>query len=277
MRWYADNSELNGIRGAGIPDILLFGGIAVPPESDTPLRNAVECVKARYGHARAPVKWNFKDLQPLYKAQGMDALYADLLSKSKTWREEIFREICRIDFTIILACIESHSLATKVIKGTKPDLTRFVFSNGLMRLALHVIEKKPERTQVVLDWPDKGISKPFDAEYSSAYNYGKTHDGSVSYHSGPLNKLGFSDSTVYANMHHSTLLQLADLIIGASREMIECAIGKKSTGFGVDMAKIVASHYRGYKGRIYGRGISVASGDPAFKGAVKAYVNTVLS
>ena len=277
MRWYADNSELNGIKGASIPDILLFGGIAVPPESDTPLRDAVERVKSKYGHARAPVKWNFKDLQSLYKSQGMDALYTDLLTQSKKWRGGIFREICGIDFTIILACIESHSFSTKVIKGTKPDLTRFVFSNGLMRLALHVIDTKPERTQVVLDWPDKGISKPFDAEYSSAYNSGKTRDGSVSYHSGPLNKLGFADSAVYANMHHSTLLQLADLIVGASREMVECAIGKKSTGFGVDMAKVVASRYRGYRGRIYGRGISVASGDPSFKVAVKAYVNTVLS
>jgi len=29
MRWYGDNSELNGIWKAEIPDVLLFGGIAI--------------------------------------------------------------------------------------------------------------------------------------------------------------------------------------------------------------------------------------------------------
>ncbi|WXG52740.1 MAG: hypothetical protein RNU03_18665 [Candidatus Sedimenticola sp. (ex Thyasira tokunagai)] len=161
MRWYADNSELNGLRGTTIPDILLFGGVAVPPDQEAGLRDAIESVKAKYAHKRAPVKWNFKDLKALYKKQGMDSLYDDLLKSSKEWRMEIAHATSSFGFKIIVAVVESHSIVRKTIKGYKPDLTRYSFSNGLMRYALHVEESKPDRAQVILDWPDKGDSKPF--------------------------------------------------------------------------------------------------------------------
>lgn len=204
MRWYADNSELNGIRGAAIPDILLFGGVAIAPESEAELRKRIEAVKAKFGNPRAPIKWNFKDLKALYQKQDKGALYQKMLESSKDWRLELAHAVADIDFTIILACIESHSVDKCVIKNVKDDLTRFVFSNGLMRVALHAKEAKPDRTQVVLDWPDRGDSKPFDSEYASAYNAGRTKGGNVPYHSGPLSVLGFMDSPglhEYASFH----------------------------------------------------------------------------
>ncbi len=276
MRWYADNSELNGIRGAAIPDILLFGGIAVPPETDKELRLRIEEVKGRHGHTRAPIKWNFKDLRPLYRKQNQDELHAAMLSASKEWRMELADAVADLDFTIIIACIESHSIDRKIIKTTKEDLTRFVFSNGLMRVALHTEETKPERTQVVLDWPDRGDSNPFDSEYASAYNAGETKGGHVKYHSGPLMNLGFTDSAVYTNMYHSTLLQFSDVILGATRELVECATGKKATGFGVDFSKKLAHKYRGYPKHIFGRGISVASGNSDFRKGIKEYISNEL-
>lgn len=276
MHWYADNSELNGIRGAVIPDILLFGGVAVPPECETELRKRIEAVKAKFGHQRAPVKWNFKDLKPLYKKQDKEALYQKMLDSSKDWRIEIAQAVADLDFTIILACIESHSVDKNVIENTKEDLARFVFSNGLMRVALHAQEVKPERIQVVLDWPDRGDSKPFDSEYVSAYNAGYTRGGNVPYHSGPLSGLGFVDSPMYTNMRHSTLLQFADLVLGATRELIECGTGKKETGFGVDFSKLLAKKYRGYPNKIFGRGISVASGNSEFRWTIKAYIDKEL-
>ncbi len=105
MRWYADNSELNGIREAEIPDILLFGGISVAPHDEAPLRQAIELVKGKYGHPRAPVKWNFKDLKALYEKQNQTALYEQLKGTSKHWREEIFQAANEFDFTIIVACV----------------------------------------------------------------------------------------------------------------------------------------------------------------------------
>ena len=67
MKWYADNSELTGIEGAEIPDILLFGGLIVPAESESQLQAQIEEIKRRYGgHSYAPVTWNLKDVKKLY-------------------------------------------------------------------------------------------------------------------------------------------------------------------------------------------------------------------
>ncbi len=276
MRWYADNSELKGLRGALIPDILLFGGVAVLPEHVDELRYTIESVKATYGPGRAPVKWNFKDLENLYIRQGMHDIYHDLLPRSKAWRKDVFEAVSEIPFTVIISCVQSHSVDRKIIKGLKPDLTKYVFSNGLMRFALHILETKPDRCQVILDWPDKGDPRPFDSEYYWAYNKGTTIGTAVPYYSGPLKKLGFTDSVVFSNMNHSTLLQFANLVLGATSEVVECAIENKSPGFGLDMAKVISSKYRGYRENIFGRGISVASGDSAFRIKVRDFINREL-
>lgn len=275
MRWYADNSELNGIRNAEIPDILLFGGIAVSPESEPKLRSAIEAVKEKYGHPRAPVKWNFKDLKPIYEKQGLGALHKQLMATSKEWRREIFQAASEIDFDIIIACVESYSVKREDIKDMRLALSQYVFSNGLMRLGLHAKECNPARVQVILDWPDKGDSSPYDIEYASAYSKGMTCDGSVSFHAGPLSKLGFLDSPTFANMHHSTLLQFADMTVGATREFIECAYGKKKESFGVDLLKIVGNRFRGAPDKIFGRGISIPSGNIKLRTAVKTYIHSL--
>jgi hypothetical protein len=273
MRWYADNSELNGIRDADIPDMLIFGGVLVPLNSELDLINAIEGVKAKYGYARVPIKWNFKDLKRTYARDGLSDLYSNLLKSSKEWRNDIFQVVNEFDISIIISCIQSHSVQRKVISNVKTELTKYSFANSLMRVALHAQEFKPERIQIVLDWPDKGDSSPFDEEYASAYNFGQTSDRRNNYFSGPLKQLGFLDSAVYTNMTHSTLLQFADLVVGANREVIECAIGKKEDGFGLEMAKVIANKYRGYnQNEIYGKGIVVASGDKTFKDNIKNFI-----
>lgn len=276
MRWYADNSELNGIREAEIPDILLFGGIAVSPESEPKLRGAIEAVKEKYGDPRAPVKWNFKDLKPLYEKLGQSALFEKLMATSKEWRQEIFKAASEIDFTIIIACVESYSVKREGIKDMRLALSQYVFSNGLMRVGLHAKECSPDRVQVILDWPDKGDSKPYDVEYAAAYSKGKTSDGSVTFYTGPLSKLGFLDSPTFANMHHNTLLQFADMTVGATRELIECAYGKKKESFGVDVLKTVGGRFRGAPSNVFGRGISIPSGNAKLRTAVKTFINNSL-
>lgn len=277
MRWYADNSELNGIRGSSVPDILMFGGIAIPCGQELAMKDAIEWVKDKYAFKRAPVKWNFKDLKTSYQLHKKEAEYEALLHSSKDWRREIAKIVEQFDFKIIIAIVESHSIAKKTLLGYKPDLTRYAFNNGLMRFALHVAEEKPSTAQILLDWPDRGNSKPFDAEYSSAYNEGRTSERNLTYHSGPLSNINFDDSAAYVNMLHCTLLQFADLCLGATRELVECALGKKSTGFGVDFCKTLAAKYRGYPKNIFGRGISVASGQASTRKLIKDYIDIELS
>jgi len=269
LKWFADNSELNGIKEAEIPDILMFGGIAVPTNVEHELRLRIEGIKGQYAHPRAPVKWNMRDLKSSYMNQGQVEMQKHLQDSSREWRREIFTALAEYEVTLIVSCIEAYSADRKKIKETKEQLTAHCFSNGLMRFGLHVQETQPDHAQVVLDWPDCSESKPFDAEYSSAFNCGATAAGNVSYHCGALSDLRFLDSATYAKMHCSTLLQTADLIVGAAREVIECCLGKKESGQGVDCARIVHDRFRGAPDRIFGYGISVSSGNIDFSDAVR--------
>jgi len=269
VKWFADNSELNGIKKAAIPDILLLGGIAVPANIEHELRSQIEDIKAQYAHRRAPIKWNMRDLKSLYEKQGQAEMQARLQQSSREWRQEIFSALAEFDVTLIVSCIEAYSADRKKIRETKEQLTRHSFSNSLMRFGLHVQEIRPDHAQVVLDWPDRSESKPFDAEYSSAFNRGFTSDGNVQYRCGSLANLRFLDSPTYANMYHSTLLQAADLVVGATREVIECCLGKKESGQGVDCARIVRNKFRGAPHQIFGYGVSVSSGNQNFSSSVK--------
>ena len=277
MRWFADNSELNGIRGAEIPDILLFGGVVVPSESQAPLRVAIEAVKKKFGNARAPVKWNFKDLAKLYEQDGIGKLFEPIMRESKTWRREIFAAAAMIDITVIVSCIECYSSDRLNIKVAKPGLAGFAFSNGLMRFALHVAERKTDAATVVLDWPDGGDTGPYDDEYAHAFNYGTSTNKEVKYLSGPLNRLGFTDSVTFTKSKHSTILQFADLVVGATREFIECAIGKKDEAFGIEMLRTIKHRIRGAPNNILGRGIDVPTGNKKLRGAVDEAVKKHLA
>jgi hypothetical protein len=270
MKWFADNSELHGTKDSVIPDILIFGGLIIEPTQETSLKKSVEQIKKKYcGYDRAPIKWNMRDLENLYKSQNMEDLYRDLFAKSQDWRMEIFDQIANTECSVLVSCLEGYSADRAVLKDKKDDLTGMVFSNALMRYALHVQEKKPQSAGIVLDWPDKGKPATFDREYASAYSRGHTADKSVKYTSGALESLNFSDSAYYANMNHSTMLQIADLVVGATREFLDHCIKDKKATQGVTCTKQIASRFRGAPAKIFGRGIIVPSGNDQLSTRVK--------
>jgi len=278
MRWFADNSELRGIREADIPDILIFGGIAISDESEKSLKEKMEEVKISIGFdPRIPLKWNFKSLKKLYIDWGKEDMYNRLLSASKTWRELIFTNMKDIDYTIIIAAIESYSKQKEILKKMKMDLTQYVFCDGLTRFALHVKEQEEgKKSDVVLDWPDRNCPDPFNIEYTSAYWNGMSSNKCVEYYSGSLRKLQFSDSILYSSMIHSTLLQYADLIVGASKEFFEMALGKRKDSFGVDMLKYVFNRFRGWPDKILGRGISISTNNVSFRKKVEELISEII-
>lgn len=256
MRWYADDSDLRTIKDLNFPNIVLFGGFCVPYDQEKELRIAIEKVKEEYGSRRAPVKWNFKDLKKKYEQQGQAKIYQEFLQNMHNIRRDIFCSAAQFDICLIFSLVQGYSSDRKVLMEAKADLARYVFTNSLMRYALHAKESKAQKPEVILDWPDSGISKPYDIEYAKAFSQGKTTDG-VPYKSGPLNKLDFSDSPVYARMHHNTLLQFADLALGATRELVHHAIDNTKKGQGVDLIETVCDKFRGFPNSVVGRGISV--------------------
>jgi hypothetical protein len=268
LRWYADDSDLRTIKDVHVPNIVMFGGIAVARENEKLIRDAIERAKSQFAHKRSPIKWNFKDLRKKYNEQNQIEIYNSLIGSMFDVRKAIFDAASEIDFTIIISLVQGYSSDKKVLMDLKNDLARYVFTNSLMRYSMHVGEIQAERAEVILDWPDGGNSKPYDVEYACAYNYGKTKDG-VSYHSGELEKLNFNDSAVYTRMPHSTLMQFSDLVLGATREMVHHAIEPEKSGHGVKLLGSIADKFRGYPNYVIGRGISVNSQAADFKKRIR--------
>jgi hypothetical protein len=276
LNWYADNSELIGIKGAEIPDIFLFGGLIIDHDAECKLQADVERIKKIYSYPNIPIKWNMKDLRDLYESKGMLDLYKRVIMKSRLWRTEIFKCLSATNCVLLVACIEGYSSKRRILKERKEELSRFNFANGLMRFGLHVSEYKPNAAQVILDWPDKGLSKPFDSEYGAAYYDGKTIDKKNTYRCGKLSSLKFADSVFFANMHYNIMLQIADLIVGATREFIECCLRKKEGGQGLDCLKLVREKFRGAPEQIIGRGLIVPFNNIKLLAAVKKGVKELL-
>lgn len=256
MRWYADDSDIRTIKDLRVPNLIMFGGIAVSSDNERPLRDAIEKAKSKFVHKRLPIKWNFRDLKRKYEEQGHNKDYTKLLNNMFDVRKAIFDATADIEYSIIISIVVGYSSDSKVLMQLKSNLSRHVFSNSLMRYSMHVKELKPKRAEVILDWPDGNNSKPFDSEYATAYNGGVTKDGQK-YMSGSLESLNFNDSVAYTRMPHSTLMQFSDLIIGATRELVLHSLDEKKNGHGVKLLGSIAPKFRGYPNKVIGRGINI--------------------
>jgi hypothetical protein len=256
MKWFADDSDMKTVKNLQVPNLVLLGGIAISHENEIKMRAAVEKAKSSFGNKRLPVKWNFKDLKRKYDEQGQSDSYQKIMAEMFNVRRAIFDAIEPIDFSIIISAVLGYCSDKKKLTDLKIDLFRHVFSNGLMRFAQHVKESRETHAEVVLDWPDSSISKPFDVEYACAYSNGKSKDG-IKYMSGSLESIGFNDSVSYTRMAHSTLMQVSDMIVGTSREFIQHALDEEKTGHGIKLLSSVAKKFRGYPENVIGRGISV--------------------
>jgi hypothetical protein len=98
----------------------------------------------------------------------------------------------------------------------------------------------------------------------------------VTYHAGPLKELGFADCVYYANMNYCALLQLSDLILGATRELIDVALGRRTAGTGSALCTALKCHYVGYPNAICGRDINIASKSNETRSKIRAHISATL-
>lgn len=261
MLWYGDNSELKGIWDAPIPDILLFGGIAIGKEQVEALKKIILDFKRRYRpEADFPIKWNFRDLEKWYRNNNLTELYSKLLSDSKSWRTDLIKAASAIDYKVIASCVNFHSNKVEKIKANKLNVVKYTFCNSLMRVAMYAKEINSQHFEVVLDWPESSSYSPYCEEYRDAYLNGRCHASpEITYFSGPLKLLNFDETLYFTRMEECSLLQFSDLILGTTREFIDYSLGKKTIdSLGVELTKHLTPKYRGFPQRIIGRGISVA-------------------
>jgi hypothetical protein len=93
-----------------------------------------------------------------------------------------------------------------------------------------------------LDWPDRNERAPFTNEYFSGWRYGRSGppERPVNYNCGALLQLGFASGPVFAGVEFDPRLQLADLIVGASKEFVNFALSKiPKESFGVQTFKLL--------------------------------------
>jgi hypothetical protein len=276
LRWYADNSELRGIWGAEIPDILLFGGIVIDEEARNEICSAMMEVKSSYQENLAfPLKWNFRDLEQHYLELGLHALYTRLLEDSRAWRSEIFRRISALDFKIIVSMIISYGISRETLIRTRDEVTRFAFIMALQRVGLCIRSQGGGPAEVVLDWPAEGQRNLFNLEYKSAHQNGTSADYNQGYTCGPLKNLGFGESALFTSTNECSVLQLSDLIVGATREMIEEALGKKENSLGVSLLTKIKGKFDGGPDNILGWGLAISPRQGEFFEKVRDKINAL--
>lgn len=80
-----------------------------------------------------------------------------------------------------------------------------------------------------------------------------------SYKCGNLADIGFSTGLMFSSMKTSHMVQVADLIIGATREFVASKIDGKDDKSN-DHFWAISKHFRGYPLNILGQGISISRG-----------------
>jgi hypothetical protein len=143
---------------------------------------------------------------------------------------------------------------------------------GLMRFGMELQKTEDEGT-IILDWPDGGDNLLFNKEYAHAYTKGKSSSG-LDYLCGPLNKLKFNDSVHFTTMVHSTALQLADMVVGVTKDYLEgLSKPKKQNEFKEEMFEMILPKFRGYP-EILNKGLIISNNSINLKKRVKEEIGT---
>lgn len=247
---YADDTYAKASQEDQPRRIHIFGGVVVRRDAEASIINEIKAVKSQYTHPNMPVKWNYKDpsIKKKYTEFDREADYMKMLSASREWRLDIFRRINQFDYTIVLSCIEAFSDNKEVIQQVKNELNTYCFENVLMRVGLDAKEIGGF-WQCVLDWPPDNDTKPFDRGYYQLFHFGKASSPKPAI-CGPLEGLGFSHSLHFTRSNHSPMMQLADLVLGATRDHIECMIQGRDSSVGSEAVDLFYDHYRNLNGEV---------------------------
>ena len=266
--FYADDTYLKTSKEDPLPKIHIFGGVLASHAAEQEIIKAIKKVKSEYTHENMPIKWNFRDssIKNIYEKHDRLNEFTRMVAESRAWRLSIAETLKHIQFKIVVSCIEAYSDDKQKIKGAKDNLLTYLFENLLMRVGLEA-KGISDTWQCVLDWPPDSNPKPFDSAYYRLHHNGLDSTGKEIY-AGPLSLIGFSPSLYYTRCNHSPLLQLSDLIVGATKDHIEANLQNRSSCVGSEFVNTVISRFRERDGVIDGYGVVASSGNPQLKSTI---------
>jgi len=264
IEFVCDNTELTAIWGAEAPDIVVTGGFAIDSLAMLSLVNEVRAIKTDLlGHPSVPVKWNMRDLRKALSLHGLSDLETALIERSDEIRKRLLEAVRRAGATIFISILLAYSNRRQVLGSCREDLVSYAFGNVLMRLGLFVSERcQGNEVQIILDWPDGANRTPFVNEYLTGWQHGRSGSGanSVPYTCGALSRLRFHSGPLFGVTDIDERLQLADMIVGASRAFVNYCMSKlDERDFGVLQFRAIAAHlFDDAVGHVFGKGITVA-------------------
>jgi hypothetical protein len=267
LKYYVDHTELKINQEISRNDTVVMGGLLINHENEKKLISIIREIKSRYFSPELPLKYNMKDLKPIFTNQNLVNEFNQFKNESFAWRKELFERSLEIDYQIIISVVKHYQPDKKESKVDKYQILAFAFNNVLMRISSEVKERESELVEVIVDWPEGNISRPFNHEYAHAYWKGVTPHG-VSYFSGTLKSLGFFDTVLFASTPNSAMLQFADLLIGSMRDFLSCSLTDREYAVGKELTEIILNKVRGFPDK-WERGISISSGNRELKKRVE--------
>ena len=247
MRLWIDETEFESDADVRTPDVFVYGGLALELEQERNLLSKIREIKTKYTKSAVyrdmPIKWNMRDVKEVYQGDSAaQGAYESLFSSVKDWRPELFNAIAESKAQLFVAPVEAYSPSPEVIRASRDRCARYGFVNVLQRFSMHAKVGRLEGARIVADWPrDRTVVAE---EYKSAFQRGTAADGNR-YASGPLCEVGFDDAPMFSITQHSAMLQLADMIVGASRFFLQATLRKQEFGDGLRSLKQVRDNFPG--------------------------------
>lgn len=228
--FYLDESEYSEYdKFWGMYDkIYVMGGYIISTDQVLNLKNKIDGIKENNKiSVDMPIKWNFKDkaIEKIYIDRYGKDYHNELVGKADKIREEILSAIQEPSLNIII--VVSASYKDAVPKGW--NFYSECFTNCLQRIGMDLKDKKMSDVQIVLDSQCKDRQNEIHDVFKKAYYEGVDINGN-SYFSGPLKNYKIYPTLLSGSDLHSTELQLADIIIGATNYFLQSVeFGKDET------------------------------------------------
>jgi len=261
LRFYADDSGYTSESCLKENDIFIYGGILIDDDAEIEFKDNIEKIKKQFNAEGMPIKWNLKGdtIKNFYQESGHEKLYKSLLKGMPSVRNAIFNSVKDIDFKIVVSIVESYSKNKSIIIQKKEDLNRYVFINSLQHFAMDVKNLKPDRVEVILDWPSGEYEHRniYLEEYRSAYCDAKDMKDENYYTSGDLNNLNFCEMPFFTATLYSTMLQFADMTVGVLREFLKLSLERKAQKQCVELLRMIANKFYRNDNKIFGYSIVI--------------------
>ena len=276
---FFDDTEVSVDSEDSNPDIYIFGGYLIPSNQIYALLTEIQKIKASFGlPVWMPIKWNIKDsgissfIKDYYHL--LDERHLDI---ALTYSDEIRSELLKVLSQFNIKVFISGRYDRHHKEATSKDYSHWAFENLLQRVGIFAQNNKydleiEKPVQLIIDWP-KPDDKTLFNHYFCGYHFGNGREYKSSYLSGPLKIYGFVESISVSSTIHNSYLQIADLVVGCSKDFLSwCYTGKQFQRISGKFDALIDLFYRDTNRRINKCGFVLAKDEIDIDAKIAEYL-----